>query len=198
MLWRHSQDVFLICMCFLIQENPYWKVGDYCDEFHLLDLRYLDNCLKVTADQQLGRNQDAAFFYDTNPYRSSHNFFFEIIFLQIPDQFSTRSISPSPLLIIFFRPQRIANGYLIWPPIWAEWASLELITPWSTTTTPWSRSIWSRQQEETSKANNYNPTLKVHEVVLSRVKRFFYASSACVYPEFKQATTDIVALKESE
>lgn len=35
---------------FCDQENPYWKVGDYCDEFHLLDLRYLDNCLKVTHD----------------------------------------------------------------------------------------------------------------------------------------------------
>jgi hypothetical protein len=31
-----------------IEENAYWKVGDYCDEFHLLDLRYLDNCLKVS------------------------------------------------------------------------------------------------------------------------------------------------------
>jgi GDP-D-mannose 3',5'-epimerase len=31
-----------------IEENAYWKVGDYCDEFHLLDLRYLENCLKVS------------------------------------------------------------------------------------------------------------------------------------------------------
>jgi GDP-D-mannose 3',5'-epimerase len=30
------------------------------------------------------------------------------------------------------------------------------------------------------------------------VKRFFYSSSACVYPEFKQLETDVVALKEDD
>lgn len=32
----------------------------------------------------------------------------------------------------------------------------------------------------------------------NKVKRFFYSSSACVYPEFKQTETDITALKEKD
>jgi len=32
----------------------------------------------------------------------------------------------------------------------------------------------------------------------NQVKRFFYSSSACVYPEYRQDTPDIVALKESD
>jgi len=32
----------------------------------------------------------------------------------------------------------------------------------------------------------------------AKVQRFFYASSACVYPEYRQLTEDIPALKESE
>lgn len=30
------------------------------------------------------------------------------------------------------------------------------------------------------------------------VKRFFYASSACIYPEYKQLTEDIAGLKEED
>lgn len=30
------------------QKNEYFKEEEFCDEFHLIDLRSLDNCLKVT------------------------------------------------------------------------------------------------------------------------------------------------------
>ena len=33
---------------------------------------------------------------------------------------------------------------------------------------------------------------------INRVKRYFYTSSACVYPEFKQLDTDVVPLKEDD
>lgn len=32
------------------QRNEYFKENEYCDEFHLVDLRSLDNCLLVTKD----------------------------------------------------------------------------------------------------------------------------------------------------
>ena len=33
-----------------IKENEYFKQEEFCDEFHLVDLRSLENCLKVTRD----------------------------------------------------------------------------------------------------------------------------------------------------
>jgi len=41
-------------------------------------------------------------------------------------------------------------------------------------------------------------TLTLEAVRLNKVKRYFYSSSACVYPEYKQQSPSIVGLKEED
>ncbi|KAL3649030.1 GDP-mannose 3,5-epimerase 2 [Castilleja foliolosa] len=95
----------------------------FCHElFHLVDLRVMDNCLKVTE----------------------------------------KVITCSTL-----------------PPIWAGWA-FSPITPSLCTTIRLSAL-----------------TYMIEAARINGVKRFFYASSACIYPEFKQLDTN-VSLKESD
>jgi len=46
--------------------------------------------------------------------------------------------------------------------------------------------------------NNLIDTHMLEASRLNKVKRFFYSSSACVYPEFKQTNENVIALKESD
>lgn len=45
-----EQGCYVICSDWV--ENEFMKAEEFCNEFHLLDLRILDNCLKVTAGCQ--------------------------------------------------------------------------------------------------------------------------------------------------
>jgi GDP-D-mannose 3',5'-epimerase len=52
-----------------IRNRHFWKQKEFCDEFHLLDLRSLDNCLKVSA------GVDWVFNLAADMVVTQHNFF---------------------------------------------------------------------------------------------------------------------------
>jgi len=104
-------------------ENSYFKREDFCNEFHLVDLRDLQNCLKVS--------QGIEEVYDLAADMGGMGF--------IQSNHST---------ILF-------NNIII---------SFNMI--------------------EAARRN--------------KVKRFFYSSSACIYPEYKQTEEDNPGLKESD
>eukprot|EP00003_Mantamonas_plastica_P026900 TRINITY_DN5641_c0_g1_i2.p1 TRINITY_DN5641_c0_g1~~TRINITY_DN5641_c0_g1_i2.p1 ORF type:complete len:348 (+),score=135.61 TRINITY_DN5641_c0_g1_i2:291-1334(+) len=103
--------------------NDYMKEEEFCDEFHLVDLRKLDTCLQVTKDCDWVLNL-AADMGGMGYIQSNHS-------------------------VILY------NNTMI---------SFNLV--------------------EASRVN--------------KVKKFFYASSACIYPEYKQLDTDNPGLKEDD
>eukprot|EP00850_Spirogloea_muscicola_P017098 SM000143S00763 [mRNA] locus=s143:353705:356169:- [translate_table: standard] len=105
------------------KKNEHMTEDMFCDEFHLVDLRVMDNCLKVTDGVEHVFNL-AADMGGMGFIQSNHS-------------------------VIMYNNTMISFNML-----------------------------------EAARLNG--------------VKRFFYASSACIYPEFKQLETDIVALKESD
>eukprot|EP00899_Mesostigma_viride_P008257 jgi/Mesvir1/17432/Mv08710-RA.1 len=106
------------------KKNEHMTEDMFCDEFHLVDLRVLDNCLKVTKG-------------------ADHVFNFAA------DMGGMGFIQSNHAVIMY-------NNTMI-----------------------------SFNMLEASRIN--------------KVKRFFYASSACIYPEYKQLDTDMAAgLKESD
>ena len=67
-----------------------------------------------------------------------------------------------------------------WRPTWVGWDSSRRITP---------------------KILHNNSLINLHTLDAARekgVKRYLYSSSACVYPEFKQTSADVVPLKEED
>lgn len=106
------------------KRNEFMKEEDFCDEFHLVDLREVKNCLKVTEGCEEVYNL-AADMGGMGFIQSCHS-------------------------IIGY------NNTMI---------SLHMI--------------------EAARKNG-------------TCKRFFYSSSACAYPEFKQTEADVVALKEDD
>eukprot|EP00850_Spirogloea_muscicola_P019591 SM000194S04827 [mRNA] locus=s194:220350:222476:- [translate_table: standard] len=106
----------------------------FCDEFHLVDLRVMDNCLKVTEKVDHVFNL-AADMGGMGFIQSNHS-------------------------VIMYNNTMISFNMLEAARLMA---CRDLITQ-----------------------------------SLADICRFFYASSACIYPEFKQLETDIVALKESD
>jgi GDP-D-mannose 3',5'-epimerase len=105
------------------KRNEYFKDDDYCNEFHLIDLRSLDSCLKVTQNVDWVFNL-AADMGGMGYIQSNHS-------------------------VILYNNTMISFNML-----------------------------------EASRRN--------------KVKRFFYSSSACVYPEYKQTKEEIPGLKESD
>eukprot|EP00271_Cylindrocystis_brebissonii_P001262 TRINITY_DN1157_c0_g2_i1.p1 TRINITY_DN1157_c0_g2~~TRINITY_DN1157_c0_g2_i1.p1 ORF type:complete len:378 (-),score=84.66 TRINITY_DN1157_c0_g2_i1:488-1621(-) len=105
------------------KKNEHMTEDMFCDEFHLVDLRVMDNCLKITKDVDHVFNL-AADMGGMGFIQSNHS-------------------------VIMYNNTMISFNVM-----------------------------------EAARINN--------------VKRLFYASSACIYPEFKQLETDIVALKESD
>jgi len=105
------------------QRNEYFKEEEFCNEFHLVDLRWLDNCVKVCKD-------------------------IEEVYNLAADMGGMGFIQSNHATILY-------NNTMI---------SFNLI-------------------EAARKTG---------------VKRFFYSSSACVYPEYRQKTEDIAGLKESD
>ena len=106
------------------KRNEFMDEADFCDEFHLVDLREMQNCLAVTAECEEVYNL-AADMGGMGFIQSCHS-------------------------IIGY------NNTMI---------SLNMV--------------------EAARKNG-------------ACKRFFYSSSACAYPEFKQTEEDVVALKESD
>jgi GDP-D-mannose 3',5'-epimerase len=106
------------------KRNEFMKEEDFCDEFHLVDLREFKNCLKVTEGCEEVYNL-AADMGGMGFIQSCHS----------------------------------VIGY-------------------------------------------NNTMISLHMIEAARkngtVKRFFYSSSACAYPEFKQLEADVVALKEDD
>jgi len=105
------------------KENEYFKQEQYCSEFHLLDLRSLDNCLKATKDC-------------------------EWVFNLAADMGGMGFIQSNHSVILY-------NNTMI-----------------------------SFNMVEAARRNG--------------VKRFFYSSSACVYPEYKQTDPSNPGLKEAD
>jgi len=105
------------------RRNLYFDEKEFCDEFHLVDLRELENCLKVTKDCDMVLNY-AADMGGMGFIQSNHS-------------------------VILYNNTMISFHML-----------------------------------EASRRNN--------------VKKFFYASSACVYAEDKQLDTENPGLKESD
>jgi len=105
------------------KHNEYFKENDFCNEFHLVDLRTLENCLLVT------KNVDW-------------------VFNLAADMGGMGFIQSNHSVILY-------NNVMI-----------------------------SFNMMEAARRNN--------------VKRLFYSSSACVYPEYKQTETTVTALKESD
>eukprot|EP01116_Phalansterium_solitarium_P006504 TRINITY_DN18827_c1_g1_i1.p2 TRINITY_DN18827_c1_g1~~TRINITY_DN18827_c1_g1_i1.p2 ORF type:complete len:377 (-),score=116.92 TRINITY_DN18827_c1_g1_i1:208-1266(-) len=105
------------------QENEYFQLEEFCDEFRLLDLRSFDNCLKATEGV-------------------------EEVYLLAADMGGMGFIQSNHSSILY-------NNTMI---------SFNVI--------------------EASRRN--------------KVKRVFYSSSACIYPEGKQLQEDIPPLKESD
>lgn len=105
------------------QNNEYFKVEEYCNEFHLVDLRSLENCMKVSKDC-------------------------EVVYGLAADMGGMGFIQSNHATILY-------NNIMI---------SFNLI-------------------EAARKCG---------------VKKFFYSSSACVYPEYRQKNEDIAGLKESD
>jgi len=106
-----------------ILDNPYFKHEQFCNEFHQVDLRERENCLKVTKGCDWVFNF-AADMGGMGFIQSNHS-------------------------VILFNNTMISFNML-----------------------------------ESSRINN--------------VKRFFYASSACIYPEHKQLDVDNPGLRESD
>eukprot|EP01098_Paradermamoeba_levis_P000588 TRINITY_DN1061_c0_g1_i1.p1 TRINITY_DN1061_c0_g1~~TRINITY_DN1061_c0_g1_i1.p1 ORF type:complete len:348 (-),score=99.91 TRINITY_DN1061_c0_g1_i1:76-1119(-) len=105
------------------QENVYFKQDEFCNEFHLVDLRSLENCTKVTQGV-------------------------EWVFNLAADMGGMGFIQSNHSVILF-----------------------------------------------------NNTMISVNMVEAARkcgVKRFFYSSSACVYPEYRQLEENIPPLKESD
>jgi GDP-D-mannose 3',5'-epimerase len=105
------------------KRNEYFKEEDFCTEFHLVDLRTLENCMLVTSGV-------------------------EWVFNLAADMGGMGFIQSNHSVILY-------NNVMI-----------------------------SFNMMEAARRNN--------------VKRFFYSSSACVYPEYKQTVEDVAALKESD
>lgn len=105
------------------KENEYFKHEEFCNEFQLLDLRDLNNCLTATKD-------------------------IEWVFNLAADMGGMGFIQSNHALILY-------NNTMI-----------------------------SFNMAEAARRNG--------------VKRFFYSSSACIYPEYKQKETVIPPLKESD
>jgi GDP-D-mannose 3',5'-epimerase len=105
------------------KENEYFKHEEFCNEFQLLDLRDLNNCLTATKD-------------------------IEWVFNLAADMGGMGFIQSNHALILY-------NNTMI-----------------------------SFNVAEAARRNG--------------VKRFFYSSSACIYPEYKQKETVIPPLKESD
>lgn len=105
------------------KRNEFFPQNEYCSEFHLVDLRVLDNCIKVT------QGCDWVFNYA------------------------------------------------------ADMGGMGFIESNQSVLT-YNNTMLSFNTLEASRRNN--------------VKRFLYASSACVYPEFKQENPDVTALKEAD
>jgi len=105
------------------KHNEYFKEEEFCNEFHLVDLRTLDACLKVTKDV-------------------------DWVFNLAADMGGMGFIQSNHSVILY-------NNVMI-----------------------------SFNMMEAARRNN--------------VKRLFYSSSACVYPEYKQTDTDVAALKEAD
>ncbi|KAG0568485.1 hypothetical protein M758_6G020100 [Ceratodon purpureus] len=105
------------------KKNEHMSEDMFCDEFHLVDLRVMDNCLKVT--------------------KGAHH-----VFNLAADMGGMGFIQSNHAVIMY-------NNTMI-----------------------------SFNMLEAARING--------------ITRFFYASSACIYPEFKQLETDIASLKESD
>ncbi|KAJ5068868.1 gdp-mannose 35-epimerase [Anaeramoeba ignava] len=105
------------------KRNEYFKEEEFCDEFVLLDLRSLDNCLKASKDC-------------------------EWVFNFAADMGGMGFIQSNHSVILY-------NNIMI-----------------------------SSNMLEAARING--------------VKRFFWSSSACVYPNYKQTETNVTALKESD
>jgi len=105
------------------QRNEYFKEEDYCDEFHLLDLRWLETCLKATTNV-------------------------EDVYNLAADMGGMGFIQSNHAAILY-------NNIMI-----------------------------SFNMVEAARRNG--------------VKRFFYSSSACIYPEYKQTDEANPGLKESD
>ncbi|KAG6542873.1 hypothetical protein Mapa_015777 [Marchantia paleacea] len=105
------------------KRNEHMTEDMFCDEFHLVDLRVMENCLKVTQDVEHVFNL-AADMGGMGFIQSNHS-------------------------VIMYNNTMISFNML-----------------------------------EAARING--------------VKRFFYASSACIYPEYKQLDVDCVSLKEAD
>jgi len=105
------------------QENEYFKQEEFCNEFHLIDLRSLENCLKVTQGM-------------------------DEVFNLAADMGGMGFIQSNHSTILY-------NNVMI-----------------------------SFNMAEAARRNH--------------VKRFFYSSSACVYPEYKQVSEENPGLKEAD
>ena len=105
------------------KRNDYFKENEFCTEFHLLDLRTLDACMKATQGV-------------------------EWVFNLAADMGGMGFIQSNHSVILY-------NNVMI-----------------------------SFNVMEAARRNG--------------VKRLFYSSSACVYPEYKQTTEDVAALKEAD
>jgi len=105
------------------QRNHYFQQEEFCNEFHLLDLRSLENCLKVTTNVEhvyhLAADMGGMGFIQSN------------------------------------------HGVILY-----------------------NNTMMSFNMVEASRRNG--------------VKRFFYSSSACIYPEYKQTDEDNPGLKEAD
>jgi GDP-D-mannose 3',5'-epimerase len=105
------------------KHNEYFKVNEYCHEFHHVDLRVLENWLAITAGS-------------------------DWVFNLAADMGGMGFIQSNHSVILWNNTMISFNG--------------------------------------------------IEAARRSKVKRFFYASSACIYPEHIQERTDVAALKESD
>lgn len=128
------------------ERNIYFEESEYCSEFHLVDLRSLDNCIKVrvSLSLRLAANHLRQVTKDC-----------EWVFNMAADMGGMGFIHSNAAVLLY-------NNTMI------SFNMVEVRSP----------SLRSSCSPESAQAARRNA-----------VKRFFYASSACVYPEFKQTNT---------
>jgi len=105
------------------KRNEFFQQDDYCNEFHLVDLRVLDNCILATKDC-------------------------DWVFNLAADMGGMGFIKSCQAVLTYNNTMLSTNGV------------------------------------EAARRN--------------KVTRYFFSSSACVYPEFKQEETDVASLKEDD
>lgn len=187
------------------KKNEHMSEDAFCDEFHLVDLRVMDNCLKVTQGAHhvfnLAADMGGMGFIQSNHavimYNNTMISFNMLEAARINGVSRLATLAPSFCL----SPSRSSGSSFRKKNTQLTMNVSLFFTSQVCVFTEglylYSYLYFYSSQLYVSCRCFENSGVLIVEFLVEDC-RFFYASSACIYPEFKQLETDVSSLKESD